>query len=100
MRDDKRYQTMVFAIRQYNWHKTEEEARNLMWKDIGNFLKLLTKNNYIAVVYDDDTDIIVIQYEHNEKNDPWGAANPEWITEDELWTIQSSEEDDSSNEEE
>ncbi len=55
-----------------------------MWQDIGTFLQLLAKNEYLAVVYDDATDIIVVQYEHNERIDAWGCANPVWMTSDEV----------------
>ena len=89
---DNRYQELVFGINQYKWNKTDEEARELMWKDITKFLEMLTKNEYIAVVYDDDTDIIVVQFEHNERTDAWGAANPVWITEEEYSRIELGEE--------
>lgn len=85
MQDEKRYQEIVFAIEAYSWNCTKEEAREAMWKDIAKQLQLLIKNDYIAVVYDDDTDIIVIQYEHNEKHEGWGVSNPYWLTEEEYF---------------
>lgn len=82
--DDKMYETMVFAIENYQRDTdTVEEARNAMWNDVAVFLRMLTKNDNIAVVYDDDVDIIIVQYEHNNKADDWGGYNPQWIDEDE-----------------
>lgn len=83
-----KYQTMVFSIDRYSWNTSEEEARELMWKDISIFLRILFRNNNVAVIYDDETDIIVIQYEHNENVEAWGGAFPHWVTEDELWNIE------------
>ena len=54
-----------------------------MWKDITTFLQILFKQGMIAVVYDDDTDIIVVQYGYEDKN--WGDPYPYWLTEDEYW---------------
>lgn len=77
------YSVMVFAIEKYKWQNSLEEARELMWKDISTFLQMLFRNDNIAVVYDDDTDIIIVQYGHNNKVDDWGGYNPHWIDEDE-----------------
>ena len=90
---EKKCQTIIIAIDDYMLNRTEEEARAEMWKDISNFLRLLTKTNHIAVVYDDDIDIIVIEFEHNEHKDPMGYANPCWITEEEEWYLEQRKED-------
>ena len=55
-----------------------------------NFLQILLGNEYLAVVYDDDVDIIVVQYEHNNRQDDWGSYNPYWITEDEYYSVEES----------
>ena len=90
--DEKHYEEMVFAIDRYSWNCTNDEARTAMWKDIAKFLQLLTKNDYVAVVYDDDTDIIVVQYNHDEHKDAWGVPNPYWITDDEYYYATESRE--------
>lgn len=103
MYKESRYQTLVFSLDSYtktNLDISQEQARELMWKDIGDFLYLLTKNKYVAVVYDDDVDIIVIQYEHDEKADPWGGPYPYWITQEEAWFIEDSFDTSSENVEE
>ena len=71
---------MVFSSECYN--NSDE-----MWRDVANFLRLLTKNEYIATVRDDDINIIVIEYEHNELCEPWGCPNPVWLTEEEALTV-------------
>ena len=73
------YSIMVFTIGRYKWQNSIEEARDLMWKDISAFLQMLFKNDYIAVIYDDDVDIVVIQYGHNENIEAWGVKNPVWV---------------------
>lgn len=99
---ENKHQTIIIAIDDYVSNRTEEEARAEMWKDISSFLQILTKTNHIAVVYDDDTDIIVIEFEHNEHRDPMGYANPHWITEEEEWYLEhykeTSEEEELDNE--
>lgn len=90
--EEKLYQEMIFSIKQYKWQNSDEEARDLMWQDIAKFLQLLTKNQYIAVVYDDDNDVIIIQYEHNEINEYWGDPNPRWLTDEEYDKIANERE--------
>lgn len=90
MEHSKEYQCMVFSLEKYAWNCSKSEARALMWKDISNFLQILLSNQYLAVVYDDDTDIIVVQYEHNNRQDDWGSYNPYWITEDEYYLVEES----------
>lgn len=57
--------------------------RQLLWEKVTQIIYTLTVLNYICVVYDDDVDIIVIQFEHNERKDPFGIPNPEWVDYDE-----------------
>ncbi len=57
--------------------------RQLLWEKVTQIIYTLTVLNYICVVYDDDIDIIVIQFEHNEKKDAFGIPNPEWVDYDE-----------------
>ena len=80
-----KYQEIVFAIEQYHFNNTYEEARRLMWDDITEMLQILFKNEYIAVAYEDETDIIVIQFGHHDRDGSWGNAQPEWIIEDECY---------------
>lgn len=41
-------------------------------------------------MYDDDTDIIVIQHQHGDTyGDAWGCSQPVWVNEDELMELES-----------
>lgn len=54
--------------------------RQLLWEKVTQIIYTLTILDYICVVYDDDIDVIVIQFEHHERDDDcYGVANPEWI---------------------
>lgn len=57
--------------------------REAMWGDIMTFIKMLLTNQYVATIRDDDIDVIVIHYEHDERFDAWGVKNPYWLTEEE-----------------
>ena len=62
-----------------------------LWNVVGEQLKILTREGYICVVYDDDIDIIVIQYEYRDKHDSiyYGLPQPVWLNEDEQEVIES-----------
>ena len=53
-----------------------------LWPTVAQVLKILTRNEEICTVYDDDIDIIVIKHEHDDRHgeDYWGATNPYWRT--------------------
>ena len=89
---EKQYSEIVFALEDYREKITTSdlEARTMMWQDIAKQLEILTKNNYVAIVYDDDVDIIVIQYEHDEHIEPWGCANPYWLTEEDVELLEQA----------
>ena len=59
----------------------EEKKVQMMWKDISTFLKLATKQGYVCKVYDDDTNIIVVEYEYS--NPEFGGPYLEWVTDEE-----------------
>lgn len=88
------YQEMVFTAEAYsNWETPRDEALDLMWRDIGEFLAMLMRNNQIATIYKDEEGIIVIEYAHCERYDVWGIQNPQWITEEEYWKVTREEEE-------
>lgn len=76
---DKRCERIAFAR---NFDATEKEVDE-MWSDIHRFIRILMSEGYIAVIRQDEKNIIVIEYEHDERFDPWGCANPEWMFWDE-----------------
>lgn len=89
----KDYQEMVFAISHYSWNTSKDEARELMWKDICSFLTILLKNEQIATIHEEETDIIIIRYAHDESYDAYGIQNPFWITEEQYWNVCNDEEE-------
>lgn len=93
MLKERDYQEMIFTIEHYSWKVSREEARVLMWQDICTFLTILLKNGQIATIHEEETDIIIIRYAHNEAYDVWGIQNPFWITEEQYWNICKDEEE-------
>lgn len=65
----------------------EEKKIQMMWQDISNFLSILTKQGYACKVYDDDTNIIVIEYEYS--NPEFGGPYLEWLDGDELDLVEN-----------
>lgn len=78
----KEYNEIVFTQEQF------DNDVNKMYDAIGKQIALLMKTENICVVYDDDTDIIVIEYEHNEKHDYFGVYQPMWLSPDEIEAIE------------
>lgn len=78
--------SIVFTADKYFVEKyetnAEEKKVQMMWKDIGTFLKLTTKQGYVCKIYDDDTDIIVVEYDYS--NPEFGGPYLEWLDDDEL----------------
>lgn len=95
---EKNYQEIVFSLDRYSWKRTPEEANEAMWEDIKKLLNVLFANEYIAVIYQDEVGIVVVQFEHDERRDAWGCANPYWLTEDEYFEYLHSNEEPEENE--
>ncbi len=68
--------------------------REKMYNAIAKQIALLMENEYVCKVYDDDTDIIVIQFEHDNKKDDWGGEYLFWLTEEEVNLIERYREKD------
>ena len=77
MDNEKRYEEIVF---------TEEQFGDTvdLYRAVKNQLQLLLDAGYTAVVRLDDVGIVVIQFQHDERFEPWGVASPVWLTEDEM----------------
>ena len=67
-----RYESIVF---------TKEAFGDRLWQVVGEQLKLLMEARYICVVKEDDVGIVVIQFQHDERE--WGYAYPYWLYPDE-----------------
>lgn len=76
---------MVFAPDRY------DDDVNAMWVDIAKFIKMLTDNEYVAVVRDDDIDIIVVEYEHDERIEEWGVPTVKWLTPEQVELLEDME---------
>ena len=62
--------------------------REKMFEAIAKQLALLMENEYVCKVYDDDRDIVVIQFEHDEKKDPWGCMELCWLEPEEVEVVE------------
>lgn len=64
---------IVFSVDKYNGNRAK------MYEAITKQLMLLMENDYTCKIYDDDVDIIVIQYEHNNRRENWGGPELCWL---------------------
>lgn len=58
--------------------------RDKMFEAIAQQLALLMTNDYVCKVYDDDTDIVVIQFENDENKHSFGGMELRWLTQEEV----------------
>lgn len=72
------FNTIVFARESYH------NSRDQMYQAVAQQLRLLMENNYVCKIYDDDVDIIVIEYEHDEHKEPWGVTDLIWASPEEV----------------
>lgn len=79
---------IVFAIERYGGD------REKMFAAVAKQLAILMDNEYMCKVYDDDTDIIVIQYDYDTKKDSaWGGDELEWLTPEEMEVVENYREE-------
>ena len=79
---------IVFAIERYGGD------REKMFAAVAKQLAILMDNEYMCKFYDDDTDIIVIQYNYDTKKDPaWGGDELEWLTPEEMEVVENYREE-------
>lgn len=74
---------IVFVKSVYN------DDRDRMYDAIRDQIKILMEQEYVCTIYDDDLDIIVIKFEHNDRKDYWGCTNPYWLTPKEVEILES-----------
>jgi hypothetical protein len=65
-----------------------DNSRDKMYQAISKQLMILMENQYVCKVYDDDIDIVVLQFEHDEKKDYWGGMELRWLTQEELGEVE------------
>jgi hypothetical protein len=81
---------IIFSIDKYGGDKEK------MYTAIAKQLMLLMENDYYCKIYDDDTDIIVIEYSNDEKKYYTGSHVLMWVTdeeEDEIFAARKTRED-------
>lgn len=79
---EKRCESIAFAR---SFDATAKEVDE-MWSDIYRFIRILMSEGYVAVIRQEEKNIVVVEYEHDERLDAWGCANPEWVFWDESVT--------------
>lgn len=65
-----------------------DNSRDKMYQAIAKQLAILMENQYVCKVYDDDNDIVVLQFEHDEKKDYLGGMELRWLTQEELGEVE------------
>ena len=78
----KNYEEIVVVNNNYEGNSWEERDEKL-WRDVGTQLQLLLKQDYCAAVREDETGVIVIEYNHDENKEYWGCPRHVWISSDE-----------------
>lgn len=69
------YETVVFQ-------QKENETKEKFFQRVGEQLRLLLEEGYLAVVRYDEPGlgIVVIEFEHNDLLEYYGCSQPVWIT--------------------
>ena len=60
-----------------------------LWEVVSKQLQILMENEEVCTIYDDDKDVIVIKFEHDERKDYWGCTNPYWLTRKQVEWLES-----------
>lgn len=81
----KSYNHIVFTIDNF-------DSKEELYIAVAKQLQLLLDGGYITVVRLDETDIVVIEFEHDENFGAWGCANPVWITQEEEFYLENRDE--------
>lgn len=79
----KNISSITFSLDRY------QGDRKAMFSAIATQVSLLMENDYVCKIYDDDTNIIVVEYEHDNRKDYWGGPELEWLDEEEMEVLES-----------
>lgn len=82
MKSNKGWEQIVFTNDYY-------DDRDAMYQAVATQVKLLMDNAYTCKIYDEDRDIVVVQYAHDNSVEDWGDIYLEWLTAEELELVQS-----------
>jgi len=69
----------------HNWNDYED-----MWYDIKEVIKILTKNNYIVVVREEDFQLVYVDFETADTS--LGAPYPMWLLPEEAERLEFDDE--------
>lgn len=59
-----------------------------MWNDIRDFLRIMTKNDYVGVIEEEDFGVYVVRYGY--KDAELGCSHPEWLDGEEYELFQDA----------
>lgn len=74
---------IAFSIDRYN------NDRDKMFQAIAKQIALLTENEYVCKVYDDDCGVVVIEFELDQRQEYYGCPMLMWLEEDEVDVIEA-----------
>ena len=63
--------------------------RDKMFQAVAKQLALLMENDYVCKVCDDDTDIIVIEFDYDERRCRYGCDELVWLSQDEIEALEA-----------
>ena len=78
---------IIFSKDKYN------NSREKMFEAIAKQLMILMENDYVCKVYDDDRDIIVIQFVEDQRENWCGLPELMWLTDEEVEVIEDYREE-------
>ena len=70
-----------------------DNDRDKMMIAVAKQLDVLLKNNYVCKVREDDFEVIVIEFEHDNRVFDYGTPNLYWLTNDEMWYVEERRND-------
>ena len=68
-------------------------SREKMYESIAKQLALLMENEYVCKVYDDDRDIVVIEFVEDQRESWYGLPELMWLTDDEVEVVENYREE-------
>lgn len=79
------FSTIVFSDNRYFVDRYDPNGKEKtiaqLWKDVGDFLRLVTQQGYVCKIWDDDNNIIVIEYAM--KDEEFGGPYLTWLSDEE-----------------
>lgn len=67
-------------------------TKDELYKDLATILELLLKHQYVCKVRQEEQDILIIEYTHDEAIEGWGCPQLCWLTPEEVDLIEDNRE--------